>query len=655
VAVTLLGLRPPSLLGFLQHRLYDTWLRTGPTPPATGRVVVVDVDERSLARHGQWPWPRYRLARLLEKIREGRPAVVALDMVFAEPDRTSLEGVRREMERDLGIALEFRGLPADLGDNDQILARELSRGPCVLGYQLTFGVRRDAPSPCVLHPLPLATAAAEGETFPLRFFNASGATCNLPLLSGSVTASGFFNVIPDEDGLLRRVPLAVSHQGTLQPALPLAALLRLRGQGAVVARGGLLERGFLLDGRRIPLDGRGNLLVRYRGPRGTLPSHSAADVLEGTLPDGALDGRLVVVGTSAAGLVELRSTPRDTAHPGPEIQATVLDNLLAGDYLARPPWAQAAEALGALCTGGGGSFLLAGLPAMAGAGAVLGAAVVLLASSWWLMAVKLTFLSPVIPLAALGGSFVVVTSLRFWQSEREVRERTRKLTLTQDAIIRSMAALAETRDQETGGHIQRTRHYVLALAQRLKDHPRFRDRLDADSRDLLFRLAPLHDIGKVGVRDHILLKPGRLTPEEFEEMKKHTLYGSETLRLAERHLGEDSFLHLADQIARSHQEKWDGSGYPEGLKGEAIPLPARLMAVADVYDALISRRGYKEPLSHREAVETMRQGRGTHFDPDILDAFLEGEEEFRAIAARFAGPGAEPLPEVGPVRQARMD
>jgi putative two-component system response regulator len=198
-----------------------------------------------------------------------------------------------------------------------------------------------------------------------------------------------------------------------------------------------------------------------------------------------------------------------------------------------------------------------------------------------------------------------------------------------------MVSLAETRDKETGGHILRTQHYVRALAIRLQKHPRFRKELDGDMIEMLFKVAPLHDVGKVGVRDSILLKPDRLSDEEFEEMKLHTTHASHTLRSAEEHLGGNLFLHLAREIAETHQEKWDGTGYPRGLKGEGIPLTGRLMAVADVYDALISRRKYKDPMRHEDAVRTIAAGRGTHFDPDIVDAFAEIEDEFRAIAHRY--------------------
>ncbi len=221
--------------------------------------------------------------------------------------------------------------------------------------------------------------------------------------------------------------------------------------------------------------------------------------------------------------------------------------------------------------------------------------------------------------------------------ERKVQQRTLELSTIQDATIAAMASLAETRDNETGNHIRRTQHYVKALALRLKDHPRFRDALTPETIELLFKSAPLHDIGKVGVPDSILLKPGRLTADEFEVMKQHTTIGRDAIEAAEAGLNiEVSFLRFAKEIAYSHQEKWNGSGYPQGIGGDDIPISARLMAVADVYDALISRRVYKEPMTHEAAVEFITTGSGSHFDPDMVEAFLNMADEFYAISQRYA-------------------
>jgi response regulator RpfG family c-di-GMP phosphodiesterase len=219
---------------------------------------------------------------------------------------------------------------------------------------------------------------------------------------------------------------------------------------------------------------------------------------------------------------------------------------------------------------------------------------------------------------------------------RRIRERTHELNRTRDVTILTLASLAETRDNETGAHILRTQRYVRALAQHLSDQPRYTDVLDEETIDLLYKSAPLHDIGKVGIPDDILLKPGKLTDEEFVIMKTHASLGADALKIAEESLGSNSFLNLAREIALTHHEKWDGSGYPSGLKGDEIPLSGRLMAVADVYDALISKRIYKPAFSHDKAMGILREGRGGHFDPDVVDALNAIEDQFVEIAETYS-------------------
>ncbi|WP_102947284.1 two-component system response regulator [Stenotrophomonas sp. VV52] len=230
---------------------------------------------------------------------------------------------------------------------------------------------------------------------------------------------------------------------------------------------------------------------------------------------------------------------------------------------------------------------------------------------------------------------------------REVARRTRQLSAIQDVTIRAMASLAETRDNETGSHIRRTQAYVKLLAEQLRDHPRFRDFCTPANIDVLFKSAPLHDIGKVGIPDHVLLKPGKLTADEFEIIKQHPRIGRDAIARALADLGDEDaqFLQVAQDIAYGHHEKWDGSGYPQGAWGDGIPLPARLMALADVYDALISRRVYKPAMPHPDAVAMIVKGRGTHFDPDVTDAFLAIQQAFEQVARQFADGDGETLRE----------
>ncbi|MCP4596999.1 HD domain-containing phosphohydrolase [Neptuniibacter sp.] len=214
-------------------------------------------------------------------------------------------------------------------------------------------------------------------------------------------------------------------------------------------------------------------------------------------------------------------------------------------------------------------------------------------------------------------------------------QRTEELCITRDASILGLASLAETRDNETGGHILRTQNYVRVLAEYMSKQDKYQAVLDNATIDLLYKSAPLHDVGKVGIPDSILLKPGKLTDEEFAIMKQHPQIGADALQVAEDQLGSNSFLQIAREISLTHHEKWDGKGYPNGLKGDEIPLSGRLMAVADVYDALISKRVYKPAFSHDKAKSIILEGEGNHFDPDVIAAFLAVEDQFVAIAAEF--------------------
>ena len=242
-----------------------------------------------------------------------------------------------------------------------------------------------------------------------------------------------------------------------------------------------------------------------------------------------------------------------------------------------------------------------------------------------------------------SGQVAVSTNDEFgvmaWYTNRMIADLSLKvndLKATEDATIVWLASLAEIRDMETGLHIIRTRLYVKVLAEELSGHEDFHQLLTPATIELLYKSAPLHDIGKVGIPDSVLLKPGRLNPEEFRVMKQHPVLGGDALGKAEQVLGESSFLSLAREIAYSHHEKWDGSGYPKGLKGDGIPLSGRLMALADVYDALVFKRVYKPALSHEKTKSIIINDRGKHFDPRIIDAFLASEDRFVEIAQTYA-------------------
>jgi len=619
VAVYLQG---PDFLRFLDHRTYDTFLRASAGGRSSDRVAIVDIDDESLAAYGQWPWPRGTVAALLEGIAKAGPAAIGLDIVFPEPDR----------QTPLGLGV---------GDGDALLAKTLATGPFVLGCKFLFdsgispasnALPRHALTPGWIRP-----AGDTGKDAPL--FAARGAVCSIPAFCEAAAGVGFVNALPDTDGVIRRTPLLIRYDDRYYPSLALGIVLQASEDDQVmIAMSSAGAESIRLGSKRIPVDGQGNMLIHYRGRNARLTRVSAGEILAGRIPERELRDKLVFVGTTCVGLERRQATPLGPAVPGIEIHATITDNIVGGDFISRPAYADGLELLVLIAAGVLSSFLLAwtgsGLSALllvTGTTVVLGGAQVALARGG-------LFVSPVMPVMLIVVNSSGLTLLKFWLEERNSRRQAQQLLATQAVTIRSLAAMTESRDPETGLHIDRTSHYVKALANQLKRHPRYKAVLTNDAVEELFRVAPLHDIGKVGVRDSILHKPGQLTDEEFEEMKQHTVYGRQAMEAAEEKLGENSFLRRALEIAYSHHERWDGTGYPEGLAGEEIPLSARLMALADVYDALTSGRPYKPPFSHEKAVAILRDGRGAHFAPDVLDAFLAVENEFTRIATTFADP-----------------
>jgi adenylate cyclase len=620
-----------SRFSLVDLRIYDTLLRAAGTRPPLARVAVVAIDDRSLSEVGQWPWRRDVIARLLERIDAAGASVIALDLLLAEPDRFSSHGAA----------------PQD-GGTDALLADTLRTQGVVTAYAFTFGATPRADRGCVLHPLDLALVHARNlRSAREQLFHADGVTCTLPALARAAGASGFVNAGPDRDGLLRRIPLLMAFGDHVYPSLALTAVRRATSSRHLTLKPLSHQRAELTMGEQlVPLDERGTLLVRFRGRRGSFPHVSASQVLDGRVPADALRDRIVFVGATALGAGDIVATPFDTALPGIEVHASAADTLLQGDFIATPPYARAFELIGTIVFGLTAATLIAVTGFLAG-GTLSALLVVVL---WWATSVGVAsggiFLSPFFPTASvvLTVAALIVAKVRHERgradSEQHRRERAHRFT------VHSLTSLVETRDGATGKHARRTQEYARLLATRLSRLPRFEAALTPEYVDLIARLAPLHDIGKVGVPDAILNKPGPLSPDEIAEMRRHPGFGHATLQKAEELAGaaggDETLVQLAKDIVYTHHERWDGNGYPRGLKGDLIPIGGRIMAVVDVYDALTDSRTYRSSITHDEAVSIIRAGRGTHFDPEIVDAFLGAEGEFRRLAAALTNsPAAE--------------
>lgn len=636
----------PAFLNLIDNKWYDLLLQSGPQQKVSEVSLVVEIDEKSLAQFGQWPWPRYRIALLLEKLQHLGARSIALDMVFPEADRTSLDELQKELQRDWKTPIDFSMLSESFRDNDRLLAHTLSQGPFVLGHSFRFTGEREKERSCHLHPISVAVRVEAGEQNSSgSLFRAQGVVCNLPLLSEAAGASGFFNAIKDPDGVLRRAPLLIAYNERLYPSLALAAYIRAYGAKQVVlnVHSGTVES-IVVGETAIPVDARGSLLIHYRGKAKSFPFISAGDILLDRVSSEQVADKIVFIGSTAVGTGELHAAPLDSLFPGTEVHTTLIDNIFRKDFLSRPHWVLGFEFL---CVFGSG-LISTLLLAWTGAAwsflvlAILGAG--LFKTMVWIFQAKAIVIHAFLPLATLTVNFLLLTSLKYRQEEQKVKARSKELTKTQAFTIQCLAALTETRDSDTGGHILRCQCYTRALAKQLAVNPKFSKVLTDETIDWLYRSAPLHDIGKVGIADRILLKPGKLTEAEFEEMKKHTVYGRNAIETALQKFGEaetisNQFLQFGKEMAYSHHEKWDGSGYPEGLSGDNISLLGRIMAIADVYDALISKRPYKPAFTHEKAVSIITKNRGTHFDPDLVDAFLKIQEDFRKIAIEI--PDAE--------------
>lgn len=614
----------PGFLARFDDSVYDTLMRSADTRPPDPRVVIVDVDEQSLSTVGQWPWPRHLVARLIDALRDRGAAVVALDIIFAETDRFGrVEQVR----------VAPGGGPASTPD--EVLASTLRAGRVILGYGLTFDPSSRSRSACVLHPVGLPILHPSDEIGEAPFFHATGAVCSLSILAQSAGASGFLNAAPDSDGILRRVPLVAELDGRVYPSLALASVKAITGaRDLSLEVSNVNAAGLRIDDDTVPVDGKSNLLLRYRGEKRTFPYVSAADVLNAEIPAEMLRGKIVFVGTTALGTREVVATPLDTLFAGVEVQATVADNLLQRDFIRRSPAGSTLEGLTALGLG----MALAAIVATAGiVSGVIGGAVCIIGLWWgalWLLSDGGVFLSPLAPTIGVTAALATMTFAKFTVEHGRAESAGRERSATQRLMVQTLLSLTETRDAETGRHSRRTQQYARLLADELSRHPEYHEYLTPHRIDLLSSLAPLHDIGKVGIPDHILNKPGALTQEELAEMRTHPVLGRDVILKAERQAGvrDDVTLAMAKDIVYTHHERWDGTGYPQGLRGADIPVAGRVMAVVDVFDAVATRSLYKPPMPYEDAVKFIVKGRGTHFDPAVVDAFVKVAPDFRAVS-----------------------
>ncbi len=414
----------PLFVEYLDNKIYDILLIHSPHPSPSNATIIVDIDEKSLQQYGQWPWPRYLVALLLEKIRQRGARAIGLDILFAEPDRTSPRRIKRELKRFLGIDVAFEGLPPQLQDNDQIFAQVLSHPAYVLGYFFTFakGPSRSPPTTSIPSPTINIVRKAGAPSEKKFLLRATGALLPLKILLSHVHACGFFNTQPESDGILRATPFVIWYKGRVYPALSLATLLQaLGGKSAVLKVTSNGIESIKIGNTVVPLDRGGRFWIDFLGPARTLPYISAADILEDKVKVRDIRDKIVFVGTSATGLMDLKSTPVDPVYPGVEAHATIVENILRGNFITRPDWAPGAEFLAILISGILLTLLIINLRPLWVSILTLSAI-----TGMWIGAQHLfngahIFLSPSLPILNMGVIFSFLSLEKFFWAEREKR------------------------------------------------------------------------------------------------------------------------------------------------------------------------------------------------------------------------------------------
>lgn len=406
----------------IDHIIYDQFLQKHHAPPATKVPVIIDIDERSLREAGQWPWPRYQVAFLLKTLQQYDVSAVATDIIFAEPDMSSPITIKKNIKEILGVEIAFSGLPDSLKDNDQLLANNLKTGPFILGFDfITDSSQAESIADnCELTPI-RPTVISSPSAIPVHeaLPQAVSAVCPLPIYSRNAPGAGFITIAADEDAIYRRVPLLFSWKENVYPSLALAALQQAYPHLNLVIK--MNDRGvesIRFGSTVIPTDKQGRMLINYRGPSRTFDYISAIDILQRKVTPSELKGRIAFIGTSAAGLKDIRPTSLDPSFPGVETHATIVDNILSNQSIRQPEWAILIELSAILLTGATITLLLMWTNAL-----WLSVPAIFLSLGIWFGSKALFtqlhfFASPLYPIFTLIITFTFITAIKYWREEK---------------------------------------------------------------------------------------------------------------------------------------------------------------------------------------------------------------------------------------------
>lgn len=606
----------------LDYQIYDL-IKPKLNLDKSDSVVVVEIDEKSLEIFGQWPWSRILVAKLAQEILLSKPAAFGMDVIFSEKDRTSLDEIKNFYKDSLNLDLNTSKIPAPLLDNDKILATSLEAGNSVLAVFASNIPRNKACNKL--------TTIKSNSIFE-NIDKIDDLICSYEPLNALARANGFINARAFSDGVLRYTNLFFYYKNSLIPSFSVAMLMQVDPNLTLLEdeknRG--LKVKFLE--KEVKLNDEAKALNEIY-PKNKFKTFSASDVLLDRVDKSEFSGKFVLFGATALGLNDHFVSSGGKIRSGIFYHASLIENFLTNSLVSQPNFYKDLNFYLSVLV----LVLLAFMIVRYGYLPSFFVFVLLTVTAFVSAEIKLksgVYISIgyiVIPVFIIFLFFTLsMTFYSFWEKRSFLKE----LEEAHSSAIDSMITVVEGKDRETGGHILRTREYVRVLAQYLRKKGIYN--FSPTFIKVLCQAVPLHDIGKVAIPDNILNKNGSLDEKEWEIMKKHVIYGKEIIQKAKmRSSGKNLFLNAATNIAYTHHEKWDGSGYPQGLKGDEIPIEGRLMAIADVYDALTSKRVYKEKFNYEKAENMIINESGTHFDPILIKAFIDLKSEFRKIAQKY--------------------
>ncbi len=588
----------------------------------TSNVVIVNIDNKSISQIKQWPWSRVIYAQLIANINEMTPATIGFNMSFCYKDKASPIVIKKFYQKYFDLNTTINNIPTELQNNDRFLAQKLANSKSVLSVNLSNSNKKTA-----AHCADLSYDILDMNGI-RHISTATYLKCNTQEFHQNNPNFGFTNIHVDRDGRVRKIPLLKSYRDNIIPSFGLATLLSLN-----IHDYDAQNRVLSFFDSSILLESRDRLLLPYS--RSSAHTFSAIDVLKREVPSETFHGKIVIVGSTINSEDRYYKIFNGKRVYSSEIHASYIESLLNHTFLIQNGIYKGLNIFAAFFL----SLLLYFLfnKRWYMAMSIVTFSVMVFSIFWLIIKFKEGIYISIgylwVPLLSVYGILLIAT---FFSKNRKEKEALKEdLVRSLHSTATSMALVANTHDQETGEHLIRTKKYVKLLAMQLYRKGFYPKLITLHQIELISEAAPLHDIGKVGISDSILKKPGKLTVEEFEIMKKHSQLGADIITQSLEYYDHNPLLEIAYNIALYHHERWDGTGYPTGLKEEEIPIEAQLMSIADVYDALISKRRYKEAFTYDKAESIIISERGKAFNPILVDIFIEQKERFKSISLEW--------------------